>query len=226
MRQQQQQHPPSHVAWQCCTCMCLSDSGMCNVEAETAGIADRDLLEQQRRARTAVHACCICCKAIGNSSIGHLLQAGVPATSRMLEHVLSLLDSAALAGQHHLHCHRQLLTLCCLLAAGDLSPATAWILVASLAVAGLAIVAANFGPLITQLYGFGLFLGTVSQCASSAARSRFARPSAHDHCHRPRVPTELRCVLTQLERRCNSPLNGAQPFCKAPQQLLVQRVMV
>jgi hypothetical protein len=32
-----------------------------------------------------------------------------------------------------------------------MSPATAWVLVAALAVAGLGIVATNFGPLITQV---------------------------------------------------------------------------
>lgn len=38
-----------------------------------------------------------------------------------------------------------------LLCAGDMSPATAWVLVLALAVAGLGIVAANFGPLITKV---------------------------------------------------------------------------
>lgn len=38
-----------------------------------------------------------------------------------------------------------------LLLAGDMSPATAWVLVAALAVAGLGIVATNFGSLITKV---------------------------------------------------------------------------
>jgi len=38
-----------------------------------------------------------------------------------------------------------------LVCAGDMSPATAWVLVLALAVAGLGIVAANFGPLITKV---------------------------------------------------------------------------
>ncbi|KAF6262710.1 hypothetical protein COO60DRAFT_1624864 [Scenedesmus sp. NREL 46B-D3] len=60
-------------------------------------------------------------------------------------------------------------------AAGDLSPATAWLLVLALAVAGLGIVAANFGPLITQLYGFGLLWALCTacrRCGSSALRCR------------------------------------------------------
>ncbi|WIA37816.1 hypothetical protein OEZ86_014677 [Tetradesmus obliquus] len=61
-------------------------------------------------------------------------------------------------------------------AAGDLSPATAWLLVLGLAAAGLAIVAANFGPLITQLYGFGLLLGTVYSVPPLRLK-RFAVPA-------------------------------------------------
>jgi 1,4-dihydroxy-2-naphthoate octaprenyltransferase len=60
--------------------------------------------------------------------------------------------------------------------AGDLSPATAWLLVLALAAAGLAIVAANFGPLITQLYGFGLLLGTVYSVPPLRLK-RFAVPA-------------------------------------------------
>lgn len=45
--------------------------------------------------------------------------------------------------------------------AGELSPAVAWVLILGLAVAGTAIAAVNFGPLISSLYAFGLFLGTV-----------------------------------------------------------------
>jgi homogentisate solanesyltransferase len=60
--------------------------------------------------------------------------------------------------------------------AGDLSPATAWLLVGALAVAGLSIVAANFGPLITQLYGFGLLLGTVYSVPPLRLK-RFAVPA-------------------------------------------------
>lgn len=47
---------------------------------------------------------------------------------------------------------------------------------AGLAVAGLAIVAANFGPLITQLYGFGLLLGTVYSVPPLRLK-RFAVPA-------------------------------------------------
>ena len=46
-------------------------------------------------------------------------------------------------------------------AAGELSPVIAWILCGGLAAAGLAITIRNFGPLISKLYGFGLFLGTI-----------------------------------------------------------------
>ena len=46
-------------------------------------------------------------------------------------------------------------------AAGELSPTMAWILCAALAAGGIGIVAANFGSLITSLYSFGLFLGTI-----------------------------------------------------------------
>ena len=46
-------------------------------------------------------------------------------------------------------------------AAGDLTPGAAWVLVAALASAGLALTAACFGTAITRLYAFGLFLGTI-----------------------------------------------------------------
>lgn len=46
-------------------------------------------------------------------------------------------------------------------AAGELSPTVAWILCAALAAGGLAITTFNFGPLISKLYAFGLFLGTI-----------------------------------------------------------------
>ena len=46
-------------------------------------------------------------------------------------------------------------------AAGELSVPLAWTACVAFAVAGASIVAANFGPLITQLYCFGLFLGTI-----------------------------------------------------------------
>ncbi len=45
--------------------------------------------------------------------------------------------------------------------AGEMSTGVAWGLVLALACAGMAIVTANFGPLISRLYVFGLFLGTV-----------------------------------------------------------------
>ena len=46
-------------------------------------------------------------------------------------------------------------------AAGALTPAVAWVLCGLLACGGLALAAAFFGPLITGLYAFGLFLGTI-----------------------------------------------------------------
>lgn len=46
-------------------------------------------------------------------------------------------------------------------AAGELSPRTAWFLCVALAAAGLGITTINFGPLISKLYAFGLFLGTI-----------------------------------------------------------------
>lgn len=47
------------------------------------------------------------------------------------------------------------------IAAGDLSISSAWALVIGLAALGIGIVATNFGPLITGLYSFGLFLGAI-----------------------------------------------------------------
>ncbi|XP_011628799.1 homogentisate solanesyltransferase, chloroplastic isoform X1 [Amborella trichopoda] len=47
------------------------------------------------------------------------------------------------------------------IAAGDLSVKSAWLLVIFFASAGLLIVGMNFGPFITALYTFGLFLGTI-----------------------------------------------------------------
>jgi hypothetical protein len=46
-------------------------------------------------------------------------------------------------------------------AAGELSAPAAWALCGGLAALGLAVTAANFGPLISGLYAFGLFLGTI-----------------------------------------------------------------
>lgn len=40
-------------------------------------------------------------------------------------------------------------------------PSQAWVLVAALSMVGAAIVSTHFGPLITALYVFGLFLGTI-----------------------------------------------------------------
>lgn len=47
------------------------------------------------------------------------------------------------------------------IAAGDLSVQSAWLLVILFAVTGILIVGLNFGPFITFLYCFGLFLGTI-----------------------------------------------------------------
>ena len=47
------------------------------------------------------------------------------------------------------------------LLAGELSTGLAWVLVVGMGAAGVAIVNANFGRLILQLYSFGLFLGTI-----------------------------------------------------------------
>ncbi|XP_071710740.1 homogentisate solanesyltransferase, chloroplastic-like [Rutidosis leptorrhynchoides] len=47
------------------------------------------------------------------------------------------------------------------IAAGDLSVQSAWFLVLAFAIVGVIIVAMNFGPFITSLYTFGLFLGTI-----------------------------------------------------------------
>ncbi|MEW5314444.1 MAG: hypothetical protein WDW38_005944 [Sanguina aurantia] len=47
------------------------------------------------------------------------------------------------------------------IASGELKTGMAWALVLGLAAAGLGIVSANFGSLITGLYAFGLFLGTI-----------------------------------------------------------------
>ncbi len=48
-----------------------------------------------------------------------------------------------------------------LFVAGELSKAQGWLLCAALAGGGLVIVATKFGSLITKLYSFGLFLGTI-----------------------------------------------------------------
>lgn len=47
------------------------------------------------------------------------------------------------------------------IASGELSKAQGWLLCAALAGGGLVIVATKFGSLITKLYSFGLFLGTI-----------------------------------------------------------------
>lgn len=46
-------------------------------------------------------------------------------------------------------------------AAGEMSTGTAWLLCVALAAGGIAITSTNFGSLITALYSFGLFLGTI-----------------------------------------------------------------
>ena len=46
-------------------------------------------------------------------------------------------------------------------AAGELSKVQGWVLCCLLAGGGLAIVTTKFGSLITKLYSFGLFLGTI-----------------------------------------------------------------
>ncbi|GIL56207.1 hypothetical protein Vafri_11649 [Volvox africanus] len=46
-------------------------------------------------------------------------------------------------------------------ASGELSPALAWVLCLTLAAGGVSVVASNFGSVITSLYTFGLFLGTI-----------------------------------------------------------------
>ena len=45
--------------------------------------------------------------------------------------------------------------------AGELTKVQGWLLCSLLAGGGLAIVATKFGSLITKLYSFGLFLGTI-----------------------------------------------------------------
>ena len=47
------------------------------------------------------------------------------------------------------------------IAAGEMSPGVAWFLCVALAATGLGITTLNFGSLISKLYAFGLFLGTV-----------------------------------------------------------------
>lgn len=62
------------------------------------------------------------------------------------------------------------------IAAKDLSPFLAWILVVALAAGGIAVTALNFGPLITSLYSFGLFLGTIYSVPPLRLK-RFAIPA-------------------------------------------------
>lgn len=61
-------------------------------------------------------------------------------------------------------------------AAGELSPAMAWALCLTLAAGGMGIVAANYGKLITSLYTFGLFLGTIYSVPPLRLK-RFAVPA-------------------------------------------------
>lgn len=62
------------------------------------------------------------------------------------------------------------------IAAGELTPQAAWALCALLAGGGLAIVANNFGSLITALYSLGLMLGTVYSVPPLQLK-RFAVPA-------------------------------------------------
>eukprot|EP00798_Chlamydomonas_sp_ICE-L_P026829 gene26829-4424_t len=62
------------------------------------------------------------------------------------------------------------------IAAGELSKPAAWGLVLALATGGMAIVLKNFGPLISQLYAFGLFLGTIYSIPPFRLK-RFAIPA-------------------------------------------------
>lgn len=61
-------------------------------------------------------------------------------------------------------------------AAGELSPGVAWVMVTGLAALGVGIVATNFGQLITALYTFGLFLGTIYSVPPLRLK-RFAIPA-------------------------------------------------
>lgn len=60
--------------------------------------------------------------------------------------------------------------------AGELSPTAAWVLCLALAAGGLALTAANFGTMITSLYAFGLFLGTIYSVPPLRLK-RFAIPA-------------------------------------------------
>lgn len=62
------------------------------------------------------------------------------------------------------------------IAAGELSPGVAWGLILALAAAGLAIVNTQFGSLISNLYAFGLFLGTIYSIPPFRLK-RFAIPA-------------------------------------------------
>eukprot|EP00955_Chlamydomonas_euryale_P051445 354869-Chlamydomonas_euryale.AAC.9 len=57
-----------------------------------------------------------------------------------------------------------------------MSPGVAWICILALAVAGTGITMANFGPLISGLYAFGLLLGTVYSIPPLRLK-RFAVPA-------------------------------------------------
>jgi hypothetical protein len=59
---------------------------------------------------------------------------------------------------------------------GELSAPIAWALVLGLAGLGVTIVSSNFGPLITCLYTFGLFLGTIYSVPPLRLK-RFAVPA-------------------------------------------------
>lgn len=61
-------------------------------------------------------------------------------------------------------------------AAGELHPTLAWFLIIALAATGVTIAATNFGPLITTLYSFGLFLGTIYSVPPLRLK-RFAVPA-------------------------------------------------
>ena len=61
-------------------------------------------------------------------------------------------------------------------ASGEMSPQVAWAAVLALAAMGCGITAANFGALITALYAFGLFLGTIYSVPPLRLK-RFALPA-------------------------------------------------
>ena len=100
-------------------------------------------------------------------------------------------------------------------ASGELSVFAAWAFCAITALGGAAIVATNFGALITKLYCFGLFLGTIYsvpplRLKRSRSRRSSSSPVCADFCSTLAftTPRELRSAYLS----CGVPPSRSSPF--------------